>query len=187
MLTILKSYRITDTKKDRQKFVFGLYGLISYNLGLAIKTNIQYMLYIKTLITYGTTPKHQEFIQKALDLEHLGCFALTELHHGSYTKGIATEAVYDKKTDSFKITTKGNEGMKFWIGGSAQIANMAVIWAQLVVNGVSYGPHPFVSQIRDFKTHELMPGVKIGDCGDKFGLNGIDNGYFILDDLIVPK
>ena len=32
-----------------------------------------------------------------------------------------------------------------------------------------------------------MPGVIIGDCGDKFGLNGIDNGYFIIEGLIVPK
>jgi hypothetical protein len=43
--------------------------------------------------------------------------------------------------------------MKFWIGASSQIANMAVLWAQLTVNNVSYGPHAFIMQIRDFKTH----------------------------------
>jgi hypothetical protein len=58
MLTILKNYKITDMKKDGYKFAFGLYGLITYNLGLAIKSNIQYMLYSKTLQTYGTTKLH---------------------------------------------------------------------------------------------------------------------------------
>jgi acyl-CoA oxidase len=77
--------------------------------------------------------------------------------------------------------------MKFWIGGSAQTVNMSVIWAQVTVNGVTYGPQPFIVQIRDLKTHDLMPGIIIGDCGDKMGLNGIDNGYFILEDVIVPK
>lgn len=101
MLTILKNYRITDLKTDRYKFAFGLYGLINYNLGLAIKSNIQYMLYAKTLMTYGTTKLHEEYLQKALNLEHLGCFALTEVHHGSYTKGIATEAIYNHENKAF--------------------------------------------------------------------------------------
>jgi len=35
-------------------------------------------------------------------------------------------------------------GIKFWIGGSSQMANMAIIWAQLIVKGTSYGPYPFV-------------------------------------------
>lgn len=77
--------------------------------------------------------------------------------------------------------------MKFWIGASAQIANMAIIWAQLIVQNKSYGPHPFIVQIRDFKNHDLLPGIIIGDCGSKIGLNNIDNGYFILNNVIVPK
>lgn len=98
-----------------------------------------------------------------------------------------TEARYDKQTNSFVITTNGTKGMKFWIGASAEVANMSILWAQVIVDGKSYGPHPFVLQIRDFKTHILMPGVTIGDCGDKIGLNNIDNGYIILDNVRVPK
>ena len=55
MLKLLQSYRIKDLKNDSYKFVFGLYGQVSYSLSLAIKTNIQYMLYLKTLTTYCTT------------------------------------------------------------------------------------------------------------------------------------
>jgi hypothetical protein len=68
MLTILKNYPISADKKDGYKFSYGLYGLVSYNLGLAIKTNIQYMLYTKTLATYSTSTLHQEYLKKALSL-----------------------------------------------------------------------------------------------------------------------
>ena len=44
---------------------------------------------------------------------------------------------------------KDRQSMKFWIGAAAQIANISVIWAQLVVDGKKYGPHPFVVPIRN--------------------------------------
>jgi hypothetical protein len=43
--------------------------------------------------------------------------------------------------------------------------------AQLIINGKPYGPHPFVCQIRDMKTHEPLEGVHVGDIGPKFGYN----------------
>lgn len=77
--------------------------------------------------------------------------------------------------------------MKFWIGGAAQTANMAVIWAQLYIDGKGYGVHAYVVPIRDPQTHKLLPGVLIGDCGPKSGLNGIDNGFILLDRVRIPK
>lgn len=44
------------------------------------------------------------------------------------------------------------EAMKFWLGAAAQLANMGVIWAQLILDGKKYGPHPFVVPLRDLKT-----------------------------------
>ena len=79
------------------------------------------------------------------------------------------------------------EAMKFWIGAAAQLANMSVIWAQLVLDGKRYGTHPFLVPIRNAQTMELLPGVTIGDCGHKNGHNGIDNGYIILNHVRIPK
>jgi acyl-CoA oxidase len=77
--------------------------------------------------------------------------------------------------------------MKFWIGGAAQTANMSVIWAQLYIDGKCYGVHAYIVPIRDNQTHKLLPGVLIGDCGPKSGLNGVDNGFIILDKVRIPK
>lgn len=70
--------------------------------------------------------------------------------------------------------------MKFWIGALGEIANVTVVWAQLIVDGEIKGPHPFYLPIRCKKTHSVLPGIIIGDCGPKKGLNYIDNGSMIL-------
>lgn len=76
--------------------------------------------------------------------------------------------------------------MKFWIGAAAEIANMSVIWAQLYIDGKCYGVHAYIVPIRDKKTHKLLPGVLIGDCGPKNGVNQIDNGFMLFDNVRIP-
>ena len=63
---------------------------------------------------------------------------------------------------------------------------MSVFWAQLIVDGKEYGPHPFIIPLRDEKTHQLLPGIKIGDVGPKNGANTIDNGWIRMDNVKVP-
>ena len=77
--------------------------------------------------------------------------------------------------------------MKFWIGAAAQLANMSVIWAQLIIDGKTYGPHPFIVPLRDPDTHDPYPGVMIGDCGTKNGCNNIDNGFIMFKNHRIPK
>lgn len=57
------------------------------------------------------------------------------------------------------INSPTQSSMKFWIGAASQTANMSIIWAQLILDGKSKGPHPFIVPIRDKVTHELLPGV----------------------------
>lgn len=76
--------------------------------------------------------------------------------------------------------------MKFWIGGAAETANNSVVWAQLYINGKNHGVHAYVVPIRDPLTHKLLPGVLVGDCGPKSGLNGIDNGFLLFDKVRIP-
>ena len=65
-------------------------------------------------------------------------------------------------------------------------ANHAVVMAQLLIDGKSYGPHPFVVQIRDMKTHEPLENIHVGDIGPKFGYNTMDNGFLLLNNVKVP-
>ena len=47
--------------------------------------------------------------------------------------------------------------------------NHALVMAILITNGKSFGPHPFIVQIRDMETHQPLPGITVGDIGPKFG------------------
>jgi acyl-CoA oxidase len=58
----------------------------------------------------------------------------------------------------------------------------------LPVNGklVSHGPHPFMVQIRDMKSHQPLDGIIIGDIGPKYGYMSMDNGYMLFNNIRVP-
>ena len=111
---------------------------------------------------------------------------MTELGHGSNAREIRTTAHYDKENKEFIINTPDDLAMKFWIGAAANLANMTVCFAQLYSNGQHYGPHAFIVPIRNIKDHTLMPGVTIGDCGLKNGLNAIDNGFLVFKNVRIP-
>lgn len=76
--------------------------------------------------------------------------------------------------------------MKFWIGGAAKTSNMSIVWAQLYIKERCYGLHAFVVPLRCTKTHKVLPGITIGDCGPKFGLNAVDNGFILFDKFRIP-
>ena len=42
-------------------------------------------------------------------------------------------------------------------------------------------------QVRDLETHEVLPGIEIGDLGAKFGYNAKDNGFMRFDSVRIPR
>jgi acyl-CoA oxidase len=62
-----------------------------------------------------------------------------------------------------------------------------LVFARLILEGNDYGPHIFITPIRDMKTHKPFPGIDIGDIGVKFGFNMKDNGYLAFDHYKVPR
>lgn len=153
---------------------------------LSTKIGVHFFLYGKSILTLGTE-KHMKYVENALKLKDLGCFALTELSHGSNVQGCLTNAVFDERKGNFVLYTPHERGVKFWIGNAAHTANMAVVAANLIVKGIDYGIHMFLIELRDRATHNLIPGVTLGDCGDKMGLHGVDNGFIAFRGLRVSR
>lgn len=68
-----------------------------------------------------------------------------------------------------------------------KVANHALVMADLVVDGKSLGMHPFIVQIRSLDNHLPLPGVQVGDIGDKLAFENIDNGFLHMTNLRIPR
>lgn len=115
-----------------------------------------------------------------------GCFAMTELGHGSNVAEMQTRATYNPERQTFTLNTPDLKATKWWIGGAAHSANHAVVYARLISKGKDYGVKPFVVQLRD-SDFNLLPGVSIGDIGSKMGRDAIDNGWIQFHNVEIPR
>lgn len=90
--------------------------------------------------------------KKAENYKIIGFYAQTELGHGSNVRGLETTANWNSDDKTFAVHSPHLTVSKWWIGSLGRTANYAVVMAQLMIDGKSYGPHPFVVHIRDLKT-----------------------------------
>jgi len=143
-------------------------------------------MFLITLREQGTPEQHKLFLEKAEKYQYIGCYAQTELGHGSNVRGLETTATWNPEDKTFTLHSPHLTSSKWWIGSLGKVATHAVVMAQLVVNGKTLGPHPFVAQVRDLKTHEPLENVHVGDIGPKFGYNTMDNGFLLFNNVKIP-
>lgn len=144
-------------------------------------------MFIPTLLGQGTPEQQAEWVGRAWNGEIIGTYAQTELGHGTFIRGLETEAIYDPNTEEFVLNSPTQTAYKWWPGGLGHTANHAVVVAQLKTNGENRGIHPFIVQLRDEETHMPMKGIVIGEIGQKLGMNGVNNGFLGFKNVRVPR
>ena len=160
--------------------------LAFHDTSLLIKFGVQFGLFGGAIHMLGTRHHHEKYLRQVASLDLPGCYAMTELAHGSNVAGLQTTATFERETDSFVIDTPAEGARKEYIGNAACHARMAAVFAQLVLGGESQGVHAFLVPIRD-EGGQPLAGVRIGDSGAKMGLNGVDNGRLWFDRVRVPR
>ncbi|WP_433579989.1 acyl-CoA dehydrogenase family protein [Nocardia brasiliensis] len=165
--------------------VTGLEMLAYADLSLWVKAGVQWGLFGGAVENLGTE-RHREYIKRLLSLDLLGCFAMTESGHGSDVANLETTATYDPETQEFVVHSPTPSARKDYIGGAAEHARMAAVFAQLITQGKNQGVHCLLVPIRDEAGADL-PGVTTLDDGLKGGLPGVDNGRIVFDHVRVPR
>jgi acyl-CoA oxidase len=157
------------------------------DLSMLVKCGVQFGLFGGAVLHLGTRTHHERYLREIGTMELPGCFAMTETGHGSDVQSIETTATYDASTQEFVIDSPTRTARKDYIGGAAESATVAAVFAQLITpNGQGHGVHCFVVPIRDEDGNDL-PGVTTGDCHYKGGLPGVDNGRIQFDHVRVPR
>ncbi len=166
--------------------VTGIEMLAQFDLSLMVKAGVQWGLFGGAIENLGTQRHHDAYIRPLIDLDLLGCFAMTETGHGSDVQSLETTATYDPATQEFVVHSPTPSSRKDYIGGAAQHARVAAVFARLVTLGDDHGVHCFVVPLRDDDGADL-PGVTTSDCGYKGGLGGVDNGRIMFDGVRIPR
>eukprot|EP00761_Pharyngomonas_kirbyi_P012102 gb/GECH01012129.1/.p1 GENE.gb/GECH01012129.1/~~gb/GECH01012129.1/.p1 ORF type:complete len:744 (+),score=187.61 gb/GECH01012129.1/:1-2232(+) len=174
-------------KRDYMKYraILDVFGMFDHSL--SIKIGVQFLLWGGSILNLGTKKHHDKYIDKISRLELPGCFCMTEMGHGSNVRAIKTTATYDKNTEEFIVNSMDDSATKFWIGNAAKDGIMGTVFCKLIIDGKDYGVHTVVVPLRDPDTKEALPGVEIGDCGEKVGLSGVDNGWIQFHNVRVPR
>ncbi|MEI6251500.1 MAG: acyl-CoA dehydrogenase [Mycobacteriaceae bacterium] len=156
------------------------------DLSLMVKAGVLWGLFGGAVENLGTERHHEAYVRPLITLDLLGCFAMTETGHGSDVQNLETTATYDPDTEEFVIHSPTPTSRKDYLGGAAESATVAAVFAQLITRGENHGVHCIVVPIRDENGDDL-PGVTTSDCDYKGGLPGVDNGRIMFDQVRVPR
>jgi len=151
-------------------------------------------MFLPTLRGQADEEQLAKWLSLAENYDIIGCYAQTELGHGSNVRGLETTATFDPATDEIVLHSPTLTSSKWWPGSLGKTANHAVLHARLLLplkgepgKFDDKGIHAFFVQIRDLKTHANMPGIHSGIIGPKFGTNVNDNGFLRLNHVRVPR
>ncbi len=180
------SYPEAYAGSDNMRDYFATMEMLSYfDLSLMVKYGVQFGLFGGSILALGTSKHHEKYLEDIGKLKLPGCFAMTETGHGSNVRDIETTATLDLANHEFIINTPNDSARKDYIGNAALHGQLATVFAQLIIDQENHGVSTFLVPIRD-KRGKVLPGIKIEDCGEKQGLNGVDNGRIWFNQVRVP-
>ncbi|KAG0172875.1 hypothetical protein DFQ28_009880 [Apophysomyces sp. BC1034] len=174
---------------EEQRWSEDEFAIMARYLDMLTPLSLHYTAFMAVIKAQGTPEQIEKWYTAAQRHAILGCYAQTELGHGSNVAGLGTIATLDTQTDEFVIHSPDLTAAKWWIGGLGTISTHAMVQAQLVISGKSYGPHLFIVPVRSPVDHKVVEGVQVGDIGPKAynGFATMDNGYALFDHVRIPR
>jgi glutaryl-CoA dehydrogenase (non-decarboxylating) len=139
---------------------------------LRVQVNMQGLGCAFTIYRYGTEAAKKKYIQKLVNAEYMGGFAITEFNAGSDVMSIRSTA--EDKGDHWLLN-----GSKTWIS-NASVGDSIIYYAYTDRSKGGKGLSAFVVELKNFN------GIRTTDL-DKLGNRSSPTGEIYLDGTKVPK
>eukprot|EP00536_Pseudo-nitzschia_multiseries_P014640 jgi/Psemu1/246220/estExt_Genewise1.C_7430028 len=155
---------------------------------------LHWVMFQPNIVSLCDEEQQSRWLPLCRDWKMIGCYAQTEMGHGSNIRALETTATFlpeskgGQKGGSWVVNSPTLTSRKFWPGTLGRTANHAMVIAQLIDGkGKHRGIHNFLVPLRSMEDHTLLPGVKTGDIGPKIGYNNMDNGYAEFRNVVIPR
>jgi len=159
-----------------------------------LPTALHWVMFVPNIVSLCDEQQQAEWLPLCRDWKMIGCYAQTEIGHGSNVRALETTATFVAESQggdrggSWIINSPTLTSTKAWPGSLGRTANHAMVIARLIDGeGIDRGMHNFLVPLRSMKDHKLLPGVKTGDLGPKIGYNTMDNGFARFDHVKIPR
>src|SRR3990170_4349450 len=139
---------------------------------LRVQVNMQALGSAYTIYRYGTEEAKKKYIEKLVNADYVGCFAITEFNAGSDVMSMKSTA--DDKGDHWLLN-----GSKTWIS-NASVADVIIYYAYTDRSKGAKGLSAFIVEPKNFN------GMRTTDL-DKMGSRSSPTGEIYLDNTRVPK
>eukprot|EP00529_Nitzschia_sp_RCC80_P015506 CAMPEP_0113468024 /NCGR_PEP_ID=MMETSP0014_2-20120614/15126_1 /TAXON_ID=2857 /ORGANISM="Nitzschia sp." /LENGTH=711 /DNA_ID=CAMNT_0000360369 /DNA_START=18 /DNA_END=2153 /DNA_ORIENTATION=+ /assembly_acc=CAM_ASM_000159 len=156
---------------------------------------LHWVMFVPNIVSLCDEEQKAQWLPLCADWRMIGCYAQTEIGHGSNVRALETTATFLPESKgghdgggSWVINSPTLTSGKFWPGTLGRTANHAMVIARLIDGqGIDRGIHNFLVQLRSMDDHTLLPGVQTGDIGPKIGYNNMDNGFAFFKNVKIPR
>ena len=155
---------------------------------------LHWIMFTPNIVSLCDEEQQAEWLPLCRDFRMIGCYAQTEIGHGSNIRALETTATFLSESKggmpggSFVIHSPTLTSAKAWPGTMGRVGTHAMLIAQLIDGqGKQRGIHNFLVPLRSIVDHKPLPGVTAMDLGSKIGFNNMDNGYARFDHVVIPR
>ena len=153
--------------------------------------SLHYGVFMSTMRSQTSAEQREWWVEAGMKLNFIGCYAQTELGHGSNVRGLQTTATFNPAPagpngdGEWIMNSPTLQSAKWWSTGMYS-ATHAAVYAQMILNNKPMGVHVFFVQLRGSDLKPLK-GIDMGDIGPKLGDNDTPIGYLRMNQVSIPR